>query len=446
MTNYTGKEIDRKILKLAWPAILSNISVPILGISDTFISGHLGSERFLAAIAVATTMVNSLFWLFGFLRMGTTGLTATAFGAGDDESQDIIFTRALVIATISGAALIALCYPLFTLMRKIMLPPDDVAQPAFRYFMTIMLSAPATLATMAAIGRLIGRQNTLYPMIISISVNVINILLSMTFVFVCGMGFGGVALGTASANWIGLAMSLYFVSLQSGRRNVFKNIRRALDTGGWNRFFSVNGFLFIRSLCMMTVTFAMTAFASRIGTVALAVNAVILQFFTLFSYFMDGFAFSGEALCGRFFGAGDIANLRLTVRRLLMIGVLMTIFFAAIYGIFTPAIATFMSESDTVRQAIAGLRVICVLLPVASVAAFIFDGIYIGVTRTIDMMYSTLTGMVLFFTTYVGGFYLGMPHTSMTLWMSFLLFLMTRGAVLAARLRGVTDITKQPRP
>ncbi|MDE6294582.1 MAG: MATE family efflux transporter, partial [Muribaculaceae bacterium] len=164
MTNYTGKEIDCNILKLAWPAILSNISVPILGISDTFISGHLGSESYLAAMAVATTMVNSLFWLFGFLRMGTTGLTATAYGAGDDDTQDIIFSRAILIAIAAGVILIAACYPLFALMREIMMPPENVALYAFRYFMTIMLSAPATLATMAATGRLIGRQNTLYPM------------------------------------------------------------------------------------------------------------------------------------------------------------------------------------------------------------------------------------------------------------------------------------------
>ncbi|MDE6295145.1 MAG: hypothetical protein K2M03_03690, partial [Muribaculaceae bacterium] len=157
---------------------------------------------------------------------------------------------------------------------------------------------------------------------------------------------------------------------------------------------------------------------------------------------MDGFAFSGEALCGRFYGGGDFTNLHRTIRRLLIIGAVMAAAFALIYGFFTPSIASFMSESESVRHSIADLRIICILLPVASVAAFIFDGIYIGVTRTIDMMYSTLTGMLIFFAVYSGGYLLGMPHSSMTLWLSFLLFLTARGGVLAMRLKRVTDIIK----
>lgn len=437
MSNCTAKEIDRRILKLAWPAILSNITVPLLGLSDTFISGHLGSGTYLAAMAIATTMVNSIFWLFGFLRMGTTGLTATAFGRNDLKTQDKVYGRAMIIAFAAGLILFGLAYPLYGFMSLIMSPPDEVAQSAFEYFFVIMMGAPATLGTMASTGRLIGRQNTLYPMIISISVTLLNIALSLTLVFAAGIGFKGVALGTTISNWIGLILALLFVYIEAGKRNCFGNLRSVVSGGGWGRFFKTNGYLFIRSTCLMIVTFAMTTFASHISTLALAVNAVILQLVLLFSYFIDGFAFSGEALCGRFYGASDFTSFRLTVRRLLLIGVLMAALFAVCYGGLGKILIAFITEDAQVREAIIHLWPIYTILPLISYPAFIYDGIFVGITHTGDMMLSTLAGMILFFAIYIAGHYFGMPHTSFTLWMSYLIFLLTRGVILSLRLKSV---------
>ncbi len=437
MSNCTAKEIDHRILKLAWPAILSNITVPLLGLSDTFISGHLGSDTYLAAMAVATTMVNSIFWLFGFLRMGTTGLTATAFGRNDLETQDIVYGRAMLIALTAGIILFGLSYPLYGFMSLIMSPPDEVAQSAFEYFFVIMTGAPATLGIMASTGRLIGRQNTLYPMIISITVTLLNVILSLTLVFAVGIGFKGVALGTTISNWTGLLLALFLVYVEAGKRNCFGNTRSVLSGGAWGRFFKTNGYLFIRSVCLMIVTFAMTTFASHISTLALAVNAVILQLVLLFSYFIDGFAFSGEALCGQFYGAFDFSSFRLTVRRLLLIGLLMAALFALCYGGLGELLIAFITEDVQVRVAIIHLWPIYTILPLISYPAFIYDGIFVGIAHTRDMMLSTLTGMILFFGIYIAGHYFGMPHTSLTLWISYLIFLLTRGVILSVRLKSV---------
>ena len=423
----------RSILRLAWPAILSNITVPLLGFSDTFISGHLGSERYLAAISAGTIMVNSLFWLFGFLRMGTTGLTATAFGAGDSEEQAAVFSRSLVISLLAGALLIIFSSPLCRLMLAIISAPQDVAASASEYFSILILSSPAILATTAASGRLVGRQNTLYPMCIALTVNVVNIALSMWLVFGLECGFRGVAIGTCVANWLGLVLALWLVARQSGGERWIAPARR-LWSGGIGRFFKVNGWLMARSACMLAVTFAMTAFAARIGTLALALNAVMMQFFLLFSYFMDGFAFSAEALCGRYAGAKDFPMLRLSIRNLLIVGGIMSVIFSAAYGLSAPLIASLLTDSRAVVDAVADMPLICWLLPWASVCAFIFDGIFIGLTRTGAMLLSTLIGMLLFFGAYPLLEMTGVITPSNALWSAFLLYLFARGAVLAISL------------
>lgn len=432
-TNYKTKEIDRKIISLAWPAVLSNITVPLLGLSDTFISGHLGDERYLAAMAAGTTMVNTLYWLFGFLRMGTTGLTANAFGAGDNKTQAAVFTRGMAIALTAGMIL-ALCAPLLSgIILALMKIPEEVALPASEYFRINMLGAPAILATMVVTGRLIGRQNTLFTMLTAISVNILNIVLSMLLVFCFDTGFKGVAIGTTAANWAGLLIALLLAAKQSAGEKMLTPLREIFRGGGLSTFFSVNAWLFARSACMMAVTFAMTSFAGQIGTTALAANAVLMQFFIFFSYFMDGFAFSGEALCGRFSGSGERDMLRLTIRRLMVAGLVMTVVFSSLYALTSTGIASLLSDSHKVVEKVASLKIICVLLPAASVAAFIFDGIFIGLTRTRDMMLSTLGGMILFFAVRYALLPTDlMPETA--LWTAFISFLATRGIVLALRL------------
>ena len=188
--------LDREILRLSVPAIVSNLSVPLLGLSDTAISGHMDSPVYLGAIAIGSMMVNAAFWLFGFLRMGTTGLAAQAYGSGDREKAQAVFTEAFLIAMAIGLLFVILRNPLCSLLSSLMVPEGEVREAAAEYFLTAILSAPALLATMSVIGWFLGMQTTLWPMVITISVNVCNIILSLIFVFPLEMGFRGVALGT----------------------------------------------------------------------------------------------------------------------------------------------------------------------------------------------------------------------------------------------------------
>ena len=423
---------------LAGPAIISNVTVPLLGLSDTFITGHLGAERFIAAIAVGTMMVNALYWLCGFLRMGTSGLTAEAFGMGDADRRRRILTVSLLLAVGLGVVMILLSPLLCKLMIMLMQPPAATSQLAKEYFLISVLGAPAILSTMALSGWMVGSQNTVYPMAVAITVNIINIAVSFSLVFWLKMGFLGVAYGTLIANWIGFILSLIFAKrLIEGRLlSRLKGFTEGLEIG---RFFKVNGNLFVRSACLMSVSFALTSFTGQLGDTALAVNAILMQFFMFFSYFMDGFAFGGEALCGRFAGAGDSYALRMSVKALSVWSLVVTLVFTAIYLLFTPEIAALLTDVATVKSGVVSLQWVACLIPIISVAAFMFDGVYIGLTDTSRMMIATMIGAAAFFALH---YLLPAPASDSEitsageLWICFLSFLFLRGAVLGLSLKG----------
>lgn len=424
---------------LAGPAIVSNVTVPLLGLSDTFITGHLGSGRYIAAISVGTMMVNAIYWLCGFLRMGTSGLTAESYGMGDIGRRRRILTVSLYLALAIGCAMILVSPLLCRLMLGLMDPPEATAGLARDYFIISIFGSPAILATMAVSGWMVGSQNTLYPMIIAISVNVINIIVSFSLVFGLDSGFTGVAYGTLAANWSGLILAVILARRligEGGLLSSIKGLTHGLDLG---RFFKVNGNLFVRSACLMSVSFAMTSYAGRMGETALAVNAILMQFFLFFSYFMDGFAFGGEALCGRFAGAREVGNLNMSVKALSAWSAIVTVFFTIVYLLFTPDITAVLTDVEVVRAGVFELRGVAWLLPVISVAAFMFDGVYIGLTDTSRMMVATMAGAVVFFGlhyTFAGIDGLECLSEAGQLWICFMSFLLMRGLILGSSLRG----------
>ena len=204
-------KLNKEILRLSIPAIISNITVPILGLSDTTISGHLGSELYIGAIAVGTMMFNVVFWLFGFLRMGTTGLTAQAYGARDNDECRKLLVRACALGLIIGVVILLLHIPIRWLLLLLISPEGQVADYATDYFNICIWGAPALLFNMAVMGWFLGVQNTVVPMIISVSVNIVNIILSLCFVFLFDMGFEGVAYGTMISNWVGVGIAILYV-------------------------------------------------------------------------------------------------------------------------------------------------------------------------------------------------------------------------------------------
>lgn len=431
--------LNKEILRLSVPAIVSNITVPILGLSDTTISGHLGSEVYIGAIAVGTMMFNVAFWLFGFLRMGTTGLTAQAFGANDETGCRMLLYRSILLALFIGLGLILLSLPLKWLLLKLISPDADVACYASRYFMICIIGAPPVLVNMALQGWFLGMQNTLYPMIISVSVNLINIILSLLFVFIFGLGFEGVAYGTLIANYVGLLLGVVLLKIFYGSGLKTVGVGEILRIDGLRQFFRVNTDIFFRSGCIMAVSMSVTAIGAQLGALTLAANAIIMQFFILFSYFMDGFAFAGEAMVGRSYGANDKIRLRKVVNLLSLWGLGVALIFTAVYVLFYQDIVAFITTQSDVVMEVDKYRMWLMLMPIVTVMAFVFDGVFIGLTATRQMLLVTFFSTIVFFAVcfvhYDMGVRIAIPDND-HLWLGFLLYLLSRGVLLALIYRG----------
>lgn len=426
-------KLNKEILRLSIPAIISNITVPILGLSDTTISGHLGSELYIGAIAVGTMMFNVVFWLFGFLRMGTTGLTAQAYGARDNDECRKLLVRACALGLIIGVVILLLHIPIRWLLLLLISPEGQVADYASDYFNICIWGAPALLFNMAVMGWFLGVQNTVVPMIISVSVNIVNIILSLCFVFLFDMGFEGVAYGTMISNWVGVGIAiLYVLKFYEWR---FPKICRTdiLQLSDMGRFFKVNTDIMFRSACIMSVSLTVTSIGAQLGALTLAANAIIMQFFILFSYFMDGFAFAAEALSGKFVGARDLQNLKRVINRLLLWALGVASVFTIIYIGCYKFIVSFITNEENVIATVDKYSLWLKLIPIVTVAAFIYDGIYIGLTATRQMLIATFLSAMAFlsicFIHPFGGNLIDLPQNH-TLWIAFLTYLLLRGVML----------------
>lgn len=431
-------KLNREIIRLSLPAIISNITVPLLGLCDTAISGHLGSELYLAAIAVGTVMLNVVFWMFGFLRGGTTGLTAIAFGSGNDNEVLRVLYRALIISFFAGGLLISLQVPLFSFLKLVAAPGEEITGLVKSYFRIRIWGSPALLATMAISGWFVGMQTTFYPMLIAILMNVVNIILSFLLVFPFGMGFEGVAIGTLISNWVGLIIGIVCV-IRIRKGKTFKCNFNLIIRGDLVKYFKVNGNLFIRSFFIICVTMGVTAAGARLGNLTLAVNVIIMQFFQFFSFFMDGFAFAGEALVGLRMGEKNRGILRKSVRRLLQWTFATGVLFSLIYLFGTRMFAGILTDNLAVIDGVSEMLLWISLIPVLSCWAFIYDGFYIGVTSTGRMMESTLIAAIVFFMiTFIkysrNEIGLGVTGNE-AIWTGFLSYLTIRGVYLASRWR-----------
>ena len=426
-------KLNKEILRLSIPAIISNITVPILGLSDTTISGHLGSELYIGAIAVGTMMFNVVFWLFGFLRMGTTGLTAQAYGARDNDECRKLLVRACALGLMIGVVILLLHIPIRWLLLLLISPEGQVADYASDYFNICIWGAPALLFNMAVMGWFLGVQNTVVPMIISVSVNIVNIILSLCFVFLFDMGFEGVAYGTMISNWVGVGIAiLYVLKFYEWR---FPKICRTdiLQLSDMGRFFKINTDIMFRSACIMSVSLTVTSIGAQLGALTLAANAIIMQFFILFSYFMDGFAFAAEALSGKFVGARDLQNLKRVINRLLLWALGVASVFTIIYIGGYKFIVSFITNEENVIATVDKYSLWLKLIPLVTVAAFIYDGIYIGLTATRQMLIVTFLSAMAFlsicFIHPFGGNLIDLPQNH-TLWIAFLTYLLLRGVML----------------
>lgn len=413
--------MNRKILALAIPSIIANITTPLLALVDTAIVGHMGSAVYIAAIAVGGVMFNMLYWLFGFLRGGTSGLAAQACGADDMRQATLVLYRSIGVAAMVGVAMIALQWPVAHGLT-LFLEPDSATAPLSRqYFDILIWGAPAMLCTYALSGWFLGMQNSRMIMWTSLVVNVVNIAASVTLVYAFHFKIAGLATGTLIAQWSGLGAGLFFLRGYRLARVTWRDIVQGREL---RRFFSVNIYVMLRTACMIAVTLWFTRTGARQGAVILAVNTLLMQLFLLFSYMMDGFAFAGEALVGRYVGARRPADVSRCIKVLFRWGAGLAVLFTALYFFGGERFLHLLSSDSGVIAASADYWWWALTIPFAGMAGFVWDGVYIGATLTRRLMLSMLAAMAVFFAIDLSLFPTLGNHA---LWLAFTAYLATRG-------------------
>lgn len=423
---------SQRILHIAIPSIISNITVPLLGLIDVTIVGHLGSASYIGAIAVGGMLFNMIYWIFGFLRMGTSGLTAQAYGAHDLKEVTRILLRSTGISLMLALALLILQYPIRLIAFELIDTSAEVQQLATLYFHICIWGAPATLGLYSFSGWFIGMQNSRFPMFIAITQNIVNIAASLLFVFVFGMKVEGVALGTLIAQYAGLFMA-YLLWLRYYRPLRKYISRKQLFThDAMKRLFQVNRDIFLRTLCLVAVTVFFTSTGAAFGDVVLAVNTLLMQLFTLFSYIMDGFAYAGEALTGKYIGAGNRQELRRTIRHLFGWGIALSLAFTLLYGIGGKEFLGLLTNEQSVISASGDYFYWVLAIPLAGFAAFLLDGICIGVTSTHIMLKAMVVASGSFFLIYYSLHNVLHNHA---LWLGFIVYLALRGIMQALLLK-----------
>ena len=418
--------MNRKILQLAIPSIVSNITVPLLGLVDVAIVGHLGSASYIGAIAVGGMLFNMIYWIFGFLRMGTSGMTAQAYGKRDLTEVVRTLLRAVGVGLLISLGLWILQSPILRGAFVLIDATEEVKRWASLYFNICIWGAPAVLGLYGFAGWFIGMQNSRFPMFIAITQNIVNIVATQCFVFV-GVKTGvAVALGTLIAQYAGLFMAFALWLKYYGRLKAYIDWDGLWGGEAMRRFFSVNSDIFFRTLCLVAVTTFFTSTGARQGDVILAVNTLLMQLFTLFSYIMDGFAYAGEALAGRFIGAKNDVGLRKCIRLLFLWGIGLSLSFTILYAFLGKDFLGLLTNDTSVIESSGDYFYWVLAIPLCGFSAFLWDGIFIGATATRQMLYSMLVASATFFIMYYL-FYRSMGNHA--LWMAFLGYLSLRGGM-----------------
>ena len=407
--------LDREILRLSVPSILANLTVPLVGMVDTALAGHLmdaasgGSAVFIGGISVGAMMLNLLYWNLSFLRTGTGGLTAQAYGRQDPRECAGIFVRGIGLAAAMSLLILLLQVPLARLGVLLVSASPRVCELALRYFFIRIWAVPATVGLMVFRGWFVGMQDSVSSMWTDLVVNFVNIAASVLLTFGCfgweGLGFDGIPAGTVVAQFCGLLYAVLVCAIKY--RRVFSGLRRVdvselLRPARMLPFMKMNGNLLGRSLCMTAVYMGYTIIASGFGDVLLACSSIMMQLLMLFSYFTDGFAYAGEALAGRFIGARDGTMLRRTVRRVFVWSMGIGMLFVGVYAVAgVPLMRLFTSDTSVVMACGAFLPWL-LLMPPVGCAAFTWDGVYLGATASRSLFLSMVFAVLGFFGVWFG--------------------------------------------
>lgn len=434
MIAQTPNIINKRILQIAVPSIISNITVPLLGLIDVTIVGHLGAAAYIGAIAVGGMLFNIIYWIFGFLRMGTSGMTSQAYGKHDLDEVARLLLRSVGVGLLIAIILVTLQYPIRKLAFTFIQTTEEVERLATLYFRICIWGAPAMLGLYGFAGWFIGMQNSRFPMYIAITQNIVNIAASLCFVYLFHMKVAGVAWGTLTAQYAGFLMALLLWRRYYGGLKKHVAWHEVLKKEAMLRFFQVNRDIFLRTLCLVIVTLFFTSAGAAQGEIVLAVNTLLMQLFTLFSYIMDGFAYSGEALVGKYVGANNRLALYRTVRQLFIWGVGLSTGFTLLYFFGGKSFLGLLTNEISVIREAENYFYWVLAIPLTGFAAFLWDGIFIGATATRQMFYSMLVASGSFFLVYYS------LHEWMgnhALWLAFIVYLSLRGIMQAALSRKI---------
>ena len=432
--------MNREILRIAIPNIISNITVPIMGIVGTMIAGHLGdSVSTIGALAIGVSIFNFIYWNCSFIRMGTSGITAQAYGAGDQRTTTLMLARATVVSLVVGVAIVVLQRPLGEVALRLMNGAEMVAD----YFYARVWAVPAGVLLFGLNGWLTGMQNAIIPMVVAIVVNVIHIVCSLWFAFPLGMGIVGIAYASVVAQWTGVAITALIMWWHYGKQLVRISWSEIWDMKAMREFFSINRDIIVRTLCIVsTYTFFTAASARMDDPTILAVNTILLELFTLFSYMSDGFAFAAEALTGRFIGERNGVALRDCVRKCMVWCAVICVLYVGLYvGWWRELLGLFVedgAENTAQIMEYAGRYIgWIVAIPVAASWPFMMDGIMVGATQSRimrnSMLWATAAYFLLFFT-------LEPLIGNDALWLAFTSYMFLRGVFqyfMSDRLRAV---------
>lgn len=420
--------MNREILRLAIPNIISNISVPLLSTVDTALMGRL-SELHIGAVGVGAMIFNFVYWNFGFLRMGTTGLTAQAFGQQSESAIATTLGRAMVVVLALSGMILLLQYPLGWMSFELMNVNAEQEALVSEYFFIRVWAAPATLALYAFMGWFFGMQNAIIPLILTVAINAVNIILSFILVQQFQWGVAGVAYGTLIAQYFGLLLAIFLFSYKYGHYLPSLRKKALFHWQELRKFLSINFDIFIRTLCL---TFAFGFFYSKsasTGPMVLAANVILLQYLNWMSYGIDGFAFATESLVGKYAGAGDEPKTNRAIRLAFIWGMILAAGFSLLYGLAgIPMLWLFTNEAEVIAAA-REFIIWMAIFPILSTPCYIWDGVFIGLTASRAMRNCMLIAIAIFLGLYYS---YGQFQGNHGLWLTLLAFMVARGLIQQA--------------
>jgi len=423
----------REVLAIAVPITLSNVSTPLLGVVDTAVMGRMGDPAYIGAVALGALVFSFAFWAFGFLRMGTTGLTAQAFGANDEVEIRAALGRATLIAALIGVALVALQWPIREIAFTLLGAGEKVEGLARIYFDIRIWAAPATLLNYALFGWFIGLGNARIALVLQLILNALNMLLDVVLALGLDMGVAGVALGTLIAEFAAAAAGLLYAVRSMARGTGGWTLRRVLDAEKLRRTLAVNRDIMIRSLALMVAFAWFMAHGAKQGDTTLAANALLMQFITVAAFILDGLAFAAEAQVGRAVGAGDRSRLIAAIRITTVWAAGFALLASALFALTGPVIIDFLAVDPATRAQARTYLPWAAWAPLAGVWCFQLDGIFIGATRTAEMRNAMLLALAIF----LAAWWLLTPFGNTGLWAALMVHYAARAGTLLAYVRAL---------